>query len=122
VWAKYDDGRAWAKAPIVRTISPKHICGPGKDLSLDFGEKIDKSDGSYLQLKIHSEQPCRATLAVPGKPESCIEFKVLDEPEASDYVIRLSCLWAWMKDGTGKVILRSEEQIWVQEAILRRGD
>jgi hypothetical protein len=120
VWAKYDDGKAWEKAPVVRSLVPKQICGPGKDISLNFGEHLDKSHGSYLQLKIHAEQPCRVTVTVPGRSESRIEFNVLNEREASDYVIRLSCLWAWMNDGDGKISLRSEAPIWVQEAILRK--
>jgi hypothetical protein len=122
VWAKYDEGAAWQRTRTLGVLKTHSACEPLKDLSLDFGSEVDKTSGNYLQLKVLAEQPAQATLVIPGIPESCIQFELEAQPNIQDYVIRVSCLWDWMKDRQGTLVLRTKQPIWVEEAILRKGD
>ncbi|MBI5252280.1 MAG: hypothetical protein HY912_22525, partial [Desulfomonile tiedjei] len=122
VWAKYDEGGAWQRTQTLGTLETRRACEPEKELLLDLGSAVDKSSGNYLQLRIRSEHSTEAAVCIPGRPESCIRFDLEAEPELQDYVIRISCLWDWMKDDQAKLVLRTKQPIWVEKAVLRKGD
>ena len=122
MWAEYDKGRAWEKTKVLGTKQARQICEPGKDLPLTFGPVEDKETGNYLQVTIQSDHATQATVVVPGEPESWITFQVKGSPEPRDYVIRISCLWAWMKNREAQVTIRAQQPIWVQDVVLRKGD
>ncbi len=122
VWAKYDEGGKWQRTQPLSSVDTRRTCEAGKDLVLDFGPILDKSSGNYLQLRIRSDQSTEASIVIPGKPESFIRFELEPEQELQDYVIRISCLWDWMKDDRTNLVLRTKQPVWIEKAVLRKGD
>lgn len=122
LWARYDEDGAWEKAPVLESKQVRQMCDPGNGLALGFDTVKDKDTGNFLQLRIQSDQETLASVDVPGDPGSRITFTVLGSPEPRDYVIRISCLYAWMSDPKAHIVLRSRQPIWVEDAIVRKGD
>ena len=122
LWARYDPDGAWQKTPVLASNQVRQVCSPGHDVPVPFDHVIDKETGNFLQLRIQSDQATRATVIVPGDPESWITFTVAGSPEPRDYIIRISCLYAWMSAGNAQVVLQARQPVWVEDVIVRKGD
>jgi hypothetical protein len=136
VWGAFDPLAATDRTAVVATLAAAPF---GLDVDtpavFDFDPAIDKSSGSYLQLRLRplagGEVPrltIRYGVARRGVLMNGFDLAAasLEDPgrgdRFDDHLVRLSTQWAWMSQPVDRLVLEATGPVMVESVRLRAGD
>jgi hypothetical protein len=123
IWGSFDEYGAKENTIVLNSfIENTQTVDPQVPLRFYFKQKIDKSSGNYIYLKINSHSSGTVSLRYGPNSLSSVVFDLIPSNIDVDYLIRISSQWDWINQEIGLIELSSSTNIDIKQMSIRKGD
>ena len=123
VWGTFDEKNASENTKILAAlIDERTVINASSSARLLVENGLDKTTGNYVHLKLKSDAIGKLEINYCKTPESNILIDLVPSDTATEYLVRISAQYCWMKQEIDEVILSPSSRIEIVEAFIRKGD
>lgn len=123
IWANYDKNLKSKDRVVLASLLDEELLITQNELGKIFiNNKIDKSTGNYLYLKIETESDCVLRISYGKSPESNVNINLKATGKEEDYLIRISSQWKWLSEDIDILHITATNNIRVSGAYVLKGD